>query len=474
MPTDLDRFAAACVYPGKLDEQAVERELAAFLRALGLRQRIVRLRTGWRLQDDRPPNRDIEQILLECDIRERNINLDRSFRRNMSDILGHVRVAWRLRVTVDRNGNGHAALAFDDRALTARRAGDAGDADAALAVLGSVVFNGVAAREAPGARSGCGIVAAALVGAFLFESFVGSTFASSGLGLFIVSLVAFTVGTMAQVGVRASLVFAALVPAALMADPASALIGLPALIILALVVGGIAERAFVVFAADPEAHATRIHRAGSMWELSWSVCALFGAVERRKPAVEAWLRPLFEAFVCGCWLIYWTDDTLYWVAKPAVHREPDTRRFHHDTRAALESDIVNLYFWQGVMVPPFVILKPDSIRIRHIDRETNAEVRRVMIERYRHGEEIHGAATFIRDGRGVRLDHHERYGTLWRRNIRNDEPIVMIEVVNRTREPDGRFKRYWLRVPPTMRTAREALAWTFDMPAQRYAPETET
>jgi hypothetical protein len=85
------------------------------------------------------------------------------------------------------------------------------------------------------------------------------------------------------------------------------------------------------------------------------------------------------------------------------------------------------------------------ITIARIDQETNAEVRRVMIERYRHGEEIHGVAAFTRDAGGERLDHDECYGTLWRRNIPNDEPIVMIEVVNRTREPDGRFKHYWLR-----------------------------
>jgi len=50
----------------------------------------------------------------------------------------------------------------------------------------------------------------------------------------------------------------------------------------------------------------------------------------------------------------------------------------------------------------------------------------------------------------------------------------MIEVVNRSREPDGSFRRYWLRVPPTMRTARAAVAWTFDVPAKRYAPDIET
>ena len=72
------------------------------------------------------------------------------------------------------------------------------------------------------------------------------------------------------------------------------------------------------------------------------------------------------------------------------------------------------------------------------------------------------------------LDHDERYGTLWVRRIPDDEPIMIIEVVNRTREPDGRFKHYWLRVPPTMRTAREAVAWTFNVRAERYAPEKET
>jgi hypothetical protein len=143
----------------------------------------------------------------------------------------------------------------------------------------------------------------------------------------------------------------------------------------------------------------------------------------------------------------------------------------HDGRhAAVESDIEELYFWHGVRVPAFVVLRPDRITVAHIDREANAEVRRVMIERYRHGEEVHGPAAFIRDAGAVRLDHDERYGTLWRRNVPGDEPIVAVEVVNSTRAPDGSFKRYWLRVPPEMSTAREAVAWTFGLRATQYAP----
>jgi hypothetical protein len=133
-----------------------------------------------------------------------------------------------------------------------------------------------------------------------------------------------------------------------------------------------------------------------------------------------------------------------------------------------------IYAVHGIRVPQYVIERPRQISIERIDGEQNAEVRRVMIERYRHGEKLSGAAAFIRDAGGERLDHDERYGTLWRRSIPDDEPIVMIEVVNSTREPDGRFKRYWLRVPPDMTTAREAVAWTFNVPAEDYAPVKET
>jgi hypothetical protein len=133
-----------------------------------------------------------------------------------------------------------------------------------------------------------------------------------------------------------------------------------------------------------------------------------------------------------------------------------------------------IYAIHGVRVPQDVIERPQEIDVARIHNESNAEVRRIMIERYRHGEEINGAAAFLRDAGAERLDHEERYGTLWRHNIPGDEPIVMIEVVNATPEPDGSFKRYWLRVPPSAKTAREAVAWSFNMPAGEYAPEKET
>lgn len=66
---------------------------------------------------------------------------------------------------------------------------------------------------------------------------------------------------------------------------------------------------------------------------------------------------------------------------------------------------------------------------------------------------------------------------LWRADIYADipcEPLVMVRLRNAMREPDGSFRLSWLRVPPRMQTAHEAVAWTFGMSENEYAPHVET
>ena len=60
------------------------------------------------------------------------------------------------------------------------------------------------------------------------------------------------------------------------------------------------------------------------------------------------------------------------------------------------------------------------------------------------------------------LKAQDDFGKLWTTQVRlGGEPTHLVEVVNATAERDGTYRRYFLRVPPTMRTAREAVAWTF-------------
>jgi hypothetical protein len=211
------------------------------------------------------------------------------------------------------------------------------------------------------------------------------------------------------------------------------------------------------------------------WDLSWVATIYLGARQLNKPDVARWAKPLFDAYGNGAWFLYWTDDTLYWAAKPTVHVERDgrrgTRRLHNDKYAALESDVENLYFWHGVMVPAFVVVRPDWITAKHVTDETNVEVRRVMLERM-------GVDRFMAEVNAkVVYEDSDRLGKR-RRLLRveqpSDEPLVAIEVTNSTQEPDGTWKNYLLRVPPTIRSCAEAVAWTFGMGESEYQPAVET
>src|SRR5262249_35295456 len=157
-------------------------------------------------------------------------------------------------------------------------------------------------------------------------------------------------------------------------------------------------------------------------------CTYIGAIQLSNAGVAKWSKPVFEAFCNGCWFVFWTNDTLYWASKPIIHVEGSgtSRRLHNSNYAALESDIENLYFWHGVLVPAFVVLRPDWITVGHIETERNAEVRRIMIERF-------GQSKYLQES-GASEIHKDDYGTLYRKEIPGDEPLVMVKVVNSTPE----------------------------------------
>ncbi|MDE2098721.1 MAG: hypothetical protein KGL39_15815 [Patescibacteria group bacterium] len=125
-----------------------------------------------------------------------------------------------------------------------------------------------------------------------------------------------------------------------------------------------------------------------------------------------------------------------------------------------------LYSFHGVRVPAWVIEHPELLSVEKIEAEQNAEVRRVMIERF-------GQDHYLMESNALEV-HRDDFGTLYRKEVANDEPLVMVKVVNSTPEPDGTFKDYFLRVPPTMERARQAVAWTFGKSENEYAPLLET
>lgn len=111
----------------------------------------------------------------------------------------------------------------------------------------------------------------------------------------------------------------------------------------------------------------------------------------------------------------------------------------------------------GTRVPGWIIERPQDISVSRIDSELNAEVRRVMIERYglfRYMQDS-GAAVihqlpdnyYLKGLRGARLLRKDQPG---------DEPIIIIAVKNSTPEPDGSIKDYLLRVDPNAYAGKAA------------------
>jgi hypothetical protein len=104
--------------------------------------------------------------------------------------------------------------------------------------------------------------------------------------------------------------------------------------------------------------------------------------------------------------------------------------------------------------------------VDQIQAETNAEVRRVMLEHF-------GYDRYLRECKAAKV-HSDECGVLWRVSMAGDEPLVMVEVVNSTPEPDGTRRTYFLRVPPNTTTARAGVAWTFGLAEEEYAPLAQT
>jgi hypothetical protein len=184
--------------------------------------------------------------------------------------------------------------------------------------------------------------------------------------------------------------------------------------------------------------------------------------DRSSLRLDLWAQ---QARTCGWW---WPFEGLVIVSdRPSNISFDDRLRLHNDRGpAVLFRDGYGLWAVHGVRVPREVIESPEKLKAEAIAGEGNAEVRRVMIERF-------GPDRYVRES-GARPIGKDDWGTLWRADLRDDEPLVMVEVLNSTAEPDGSFRAFFLRVPPTMTSAREAVAWTFDLPEAAYGPAVQT
>ncbi len=165
---------------------------------------------------------------------------------------------------------------------------------------------------------------------------------------------------------------------------------------------------------------------------------------------------------------YWLHDEFCIVTQhPQTVNLDDNGNLHcNDGPAVLWRDGFAQYFLWGRSVTQQIVEHPETLTIPRIVDESNVELRRLMIQRY-------GEGKFLIDSQAD-LIHEDECGALFRKEMRDDEPLQMVRVKNSTPEPDGSYKHYFLRVPPDITTARAGVAWTFGFSPDEYDPSIES
>jgi hypothetical protein len=129
---------------------------------------------------------------------------------------------------------------------------------------------------------------------------------------------------------------------------------------------------------------------------------------------------------------------------------------------------------QGLLLPHWLVASPHRVCVQHIEREQNLEMRRLLLEAM-------GIERYLQLSKAKMIAQDDT-GILWQRPLSDRrqewrpalQPLTFVEVTNGTPETDGRFKRYFLRVPPWVQSAREAVGWTYGLSEDEYRPTLRT
>jgi hypothetical protein len=187
----------------------------------------------------------------------------------------------------------------------------------------------------------------------------------------------------------------------------------------------------------------------------------------------------------ACW--WWPHREFVMVSERPTELHRDERgRLHNESGPSIAwPDGWGFHTVHGVQVPHNIIEHPESVTVAQIDAESNAEVRRVMVERF-------GRDRYMRESGAKLIDEGaDQFGKpqrLWRREWKDGRVLQLLEVVNSSPEPDGSYKVYWLGVHPELRpllgdgqlgepqklTAHNACASTFGKRGEEYHPVLES
>lgn len=204
---------------------------------------------------------------------------------------------------------------------------------------------------------------------------------------------------------------------------------------------------------------------------------------------------------CG----YWWPHNMFVVITERLKKISldDQGRLHCDNGPAIQwRDNFGIYYYHNMRVPRDIINDRSSITLERISKESNAELRRAMMELY--GTERYFNDIIKKGGAKLLHEDNDQYGrprALYELPPmpQENEKYVVIKLTNSTPEPDGTFKIYIQRCHPELRpllrttnnlgetrnrnamlgepqkmTCHNAVASLFGMRGEDYNPQIET
>ena len=157
----------------------------------------------------------------------------------------------------------------------------------------------------------------------------------------------------------------------------------------------------------------------------------------------------------------WYENGKLILQSPYILGQKHGRERKWDSDGRILSDQI---YVQGALLDSDTndLVKSGRLTAQHILKMRNVAIRRICLEQF-------GYARFLAQLNHKVIDRQEEQELVRINWHRSEDPIYLVKV-----KCPSTGAYYTLRVPPSTKTIKEAIAWTFGMKDKKYSPEQET
>ncbi len=200
-------------------------------------------------------------------------------------------------------------------------------------------------------------------------------------------------------------------------------------------------------AADSAARSAALSAAYSAADSAADSAAYSAADSAADSAVQGIWLPFVDAVEAGLWIYWVTAKETVIVPRPAILTSDG--QLHADDRPAVSwPNGSQFWFIRGVQVDEQIVMRPEMQNITAIRSESNTEIKRIRIERYRWEQYLDDVGAIVVDQR--RNDIEATHEALMKTP---DGETVLVAACPST------ARVYNLEVPPQIKTCEEAQNW---------------